>query len=67
MSDKNLGSEGSDIRWYRYVPIHKVDDYLGLGWIAHDSLRYCRHGLWSVLMEWTKDGNPREARDVATD
>lgn len=46
-------------RWFRYVRHADALAYWRAGWaFAADLGRI--HGHWSVLMEWTGNGKPRE-------
>lgn len=37
---------------FRYVPHHRVPDFMKLGWLPHDSFEGTNHGNYSTLMEF---------------
>lgn len=40
------------IRYFRYVPHHRVAEYEANGWRIADALKDCHHGAHAVLMQW---------------
>ncbi len=38
--------------WHRFVPFHRVRDYLALGWIVTDALRGSHHGHHAAHLIW---------------
>jgi hypothetical protein len=53
---------GMTIRFFRYVVHSRRHEYEAIGWVASGDLSGVHHGCYSVLMEWTGDGEPREPR-----
>lgn len=45
------------IRWYRYARWHDVPKWDGQGWKVEADLGL-PHGVYSVLMIWTGEGEP---------
>ena len=43
--------------WYKYVILSMVGEYEAAGWITVSDLGK-PHGEYSVLMQWTGDGDP---------
>lgn len=39
------------IRWFRYVPISRIDAFLACGWHLAEALPV-HHDDYSVIMEW---------------
>lgn len=50
------------IKWFRYVRFVDIPTYLALGWEWNpdEPPLHAPHGLYSVIMEWVGDGEPRE-------
>lgn len=46
-------------RLFHYVRIAEVERWLAVGWYAHPSLQGSVHGLYSCLLEWLCDCEPR--------
>lgn len=47
------------ITWFEYVPLHKVPVRLWSGkWKIANDMADSHHGFYSLVMEWTGDGDP---------
>ena len=47
------------ITWLKYVLLEDVGPYLAKGWAMSNDLATCRHGQYSVIMEWKGEGEPK--------
>jgi hypothetical protein len=54
------------ITYFRYVHHWRIGDYLAIGWTVCCTLGR-PHGAYSVLMQWTLDGEPREPALASTE
>lgn len=46
------------IRYYRHVPLARVEEFQGKGWVVAHDLQDCHHGFHAVLMIYGGDGEP---------
>lgn len=51
--------------YYRYVSRRDVSAHEGRGWKALTALQGTHHGVYSVLMQWTGEGEPIVPREAA--
>lgn len=49
----------SKITWSKFVLHHLVPQWEAKGWRKTKCLEKTNHGYWSVLMEWTGEGEPK--------
>ena len=54
-----IGPGEGEIRWFRYVPHHRVLAHLMAGW-KYDCDLGDHHGTYCVLMTWAGEGEMRE-------
>ena len=45
-------------KFFKYVVLKDVGDWLKAGWTVRDDLAGTHHGAYAVLMLWTGDGEP---------
>jgi hypothetical protein len=57
------------VRWFRYVPYRLIPDYMALGWDWDDQAPplHAPHGVYSVVMEYKRDGEPVEPKREGED
>lgn len=46
------------ITYLKYVAHSLVEKHLAAGWVLSDDLSGTTHGQYSVLMQWTGEGEP---------
>lgn len=51
----------SNVAWFRYVPLSRVQSYLDLGWIPDGAGPLPKpHGLYATILQWPHPSDPVE-------
>lgn len=53
----------SNIVWLWYVPHAQIVRYLCSVWIIEDELHFTNHGECALVMRWSQEGSPPDARE----